>query len=298
MVNQESFMALEQARMHTVAKPWGCTDLRPWNGYHDTRAAIGEACFERADPAAPLPALQLKLIFSSRTPAIERAKGRCEAWYVLSATADARIAIGLQQHLATAQSSACLRADSRIDRTRWQEARVGYSGFVPSGTLHAIGAGLVIAEIHRRTEQTLPLFGDGLDRQLNIAMTVPEACARQSGRPTYPRKLGPARTLLVAGSSFVLERMTLAPGVTRELEAAAETWLFILAGTVRADSLDVGVGNALFVEGERVRMQVGAHGLRCLVAYARSVPAPYLLRRVNSMCAPDPARGSARASLR
>jgi hypothetical protein len=52
MVNRESFMALEQARMHTVAKPWGCADLRPWNGYHDTRAAIGEACFERADPAA------------------------------------------------------------------------------------------------------------------------------------------------------------------------------------------------------------------------------------------------------
>jgi hypothetical protein len=30
-VNQEILMAVEQARVHIVPKPWGSTDLRPWH---------------------------------------------------------------------------------------------------------------------------------------------------------------------------------------------------------------------------------------------------------------------------
>jgi mannose-6-phosphate isomerase len=103
--------------------------------------------------------------------------------------------------------------------------------------------------------------------------------------------------LLVASPRFVLERMTLAPGVVRELDAAAETWLFILAGAGQVDSIEVAAGNAVFVEGEPARIEVGATRLHCLVAYARSVPAPYLLRRPNGMRVPDSARSPSRTSL-
>jgi mannose-6-phosphate isomerase len=100
-------MAVEQASSHIVLKPWGSTDLRPWHAYHDTRAAVGEIWFERADPTAPCPALLLKLIFTTEplsiqvhpgdalARAIGLAHGKCDAWYVLAATADARIAVGL-----------------------------------------------------------------------------------------------------------------------------------------------------------------------------------------------------------
>ena len=64
-------MAVEQAHIHIIPKPWGRTDLRPWNAYHDPLAAIGEVWFERADPSAPVPTLLLKLIFTDESLSIQ-----------------------------------------------------------------------------------------------------------------------------------------------------------------------------------------------------------------------------------
>ena len=303
-------MAVEQARIHIIPKPWGRTDLRPWNAYHDPLAAVGEAWFERADPSAPLPTLLLKLIFTDeplpiqvhRHEALARSiglvHGKCEAWYILSATANARIAVGLKQKLNPAQLRACIRDGTIAEQVQWHAARAGDCTFVPPGAIHAIGAGLVIVEIQQRADATLRLFDHGRRPELPIDMAVAVASARQSERHTAPRKLTAARTLLVASPHFVLERMTLAPGVVRELDAAAETWLYILAGAGEVDSIEVEAGNALFLESEPARIEVGAKRLQCLVAYARSVPAPYLLRRANGMRVPEPARVPSRTSLR
>lgn len=302
-------MAVEQASIHIVPKPWGRTDLRPWNAYHDTRTAIGETWFERADPTAPPPSLRLKLIFTSEPLSIQvhpdetlarslgLAHGKCEAWYVLSATAEARIAVGLKRQLNAAQLRACIRDGSIVERVQWHAAQAGDSTFVPPGMIHAIGAGLVIVEIQQRTDATFRLFDYGRRRELHIDLAVAAASPRQSERQTSPRRLTAARTLLVASPSFVLERVTLEPGVVRELDALAETWLFILEGAGRVDSIEVKSGDALFLDWDRACIEVGAHRLQCLVAYARSVPAPYLLRRMNGLRVPDPARSPSRASL-
>src|SRR5581483_9116773 len=55
--SRRAFMAVEQARVRLVPKPWGCTDLRPWNVHHDAAATMGEVWFERSDAQAPCPAL-------------------------------------------------------------------------------------------------------------------------------------------------------------------------------------------------------------------------------------------------
>ncbi len=303
-------MAIEQARIHIIPKPWGRTDLRPWNGYHDMHTAIGEAWFERADPIAPEPALLLKLIFTNEPLSIQvhpdeefansigLSSGKWEAWYILSATADARIAVGLKQQLNRAQLRASICDGSIADRVQWHAAHAGESTFVPPGTIHAIGAGLVIVEIQQRTDATFRLFDYGRRRELHIDMAVAAATTRQSDRRTPPRKLTAARTLLAASPPFVLERMTLAPGVVRELDAEPETWLFVLAGAGRVDSFDVGPGIALFLKGDRARIEVGAERLQCLVAYERSAPSPHLLRRFNGMRIPDPARARSGSFMR
>ena len=302
-------MAVEQARIHFIPKSWGRTDLRPWNSHHDPLAAIGEAWFERADPSAPPPTLQLKLIFTherlssqmhpdeARARSIGLVHGTCEALYVVAASAEAHIAVGLNKQLSAARLRACIRDGTIGERVQWQAVRTGDVTFVPPGTIHAVGAGLVIAEIRPRTAAPLRPFGDLRPRKRHVDMAV-AASAGQSVPRSLPRKLTAARTLLVASPHFVLERMTLAPGVVRELDAAAETWLFILAGAGRVESIEVDAGKAVFLESEPARIEVGANRLHCLVAYARCTPAPYLLRRMNGMRVPDPVRDSPGTSLR
>lgn len=303
-------MALELARIHIVPKPWGSTDLRPWHDYHDSKAAVGEVWFERTDSAAPSPALLLKLIFTSEplsiqvhpadplARAIGLAHGKCEAWYVLSATADARIAVGLSQRLTPTQLRLSILDGSIAERVHWRPVRAGDSTFVPSGTIHAIGAGLVIAEIQQRSDATFRLFDYGRNRELHVDVGIAAARADQRARSAPARKLTDSRTLLVGGPRFVLERLALPDGCLRDLDATGETWLFILAGGGRVGSFDVTAGVAIFLEADRVRIEAGPDGLEGLVAYVGSNPAPDLLRRPNGTPMRAPACGSQRAHMR
>jgi len=300
-------MAVEQAHIHIIPKPWGRTDLRPWNAHHDPQATIGEARFERAAPSAPLSTLQMKLIFTAeplasqvhadeaRARAIGLAHSTCEALYVLAASAQAHIAVGLNQQLTPTQLRASIHDGTIGERVQWQAVRTGDSTFVPPDTIHAIGAGLVIVEIRPRTSATFRRFDYGGPRKRHVDVAV--AGARPPAPRSVPRKLTAARTLLVTSPHFVLERIMLAPGVVRELDPAAQTWLFILAGAGRVDSIELDAGKAVFLESEPARIEVGANRLHCLVAYARCTPAPYLLRRMNSMRVSDPVRASSETSL-
>lgn len=303
-------MVVEQARVRVVPKPWGSTDLRPWHAYHDKEAAIGEIWFERADPGAPSPALLLKLIFTNEPLSIQvhpgdalaRAlglpHGKCEAWYVLAATMDARIAVGLKQGLTSVQLRASIHDGSIARRVQWRPVRTGDITFVPSGTIHAIGAGLVIAEIQQRSDATFRLFDYGRDRELHVDQAITAASADQRERRAPPRKLSAARTLLVAGPRFVLERFALPPGGLGDLDATGETWLFTLAGRGRLASIELTAGVAVFLEADRARIQAGSDGLEGLVAYVGCDPAPDLLRRSKGTRTRHPERTPARPEVR
>ena len=54
--------------------------------------------------------------------------------------------------------------------------------FVPAGTIHAIGAGLVIAEIQQRSDATFRMFDFGRKRELHVANAVAVAAAGPAGR--------------------------------------------------------------------------------------------------------------------
>ncbi|HEY1890759.1 MAG TPA: class I mannose-6-phosphate isomerase [Steroidobacteraceae bacterium] len=302
-------MTVELARVHIVPKPWGNTDLRPWHGYHDSKAAIGEIWFERTDPAAPSPALLLKLIFTSQPLSIQvhpadalartlgLAHGKCEAWYVLSATADARVAVGLNHRLTPAQLRASILDGSLAERVQWRTVGTGDSTFVPSGTIHAIGAGLVIVEIQQRSDATFRLFDFGRNRELHVDVGIAAARGDQRERRAPPRKLTSIRTLLVGGPRFVLERLVLPHDCRRDIDATGETWLFILAGHGRVGSIDVVPGNSIFLESDRARIEAGPDGLEALVAYVGCNPVPDLLHRPNGTRVQDPASGPQKARL-
>jgi mannose-6-phosphate isomerase len=303
-------MAVEQARVRLVTKPWGRTDLRPWNVHHDAGTAIGEAWFERVDARAPCPALLLKLIFTSAPLSIQvhptddfarsigLAHGKCEAWYVLSANAGAGIAVGLKHHLTPAQLRASIADGSIAEQIQWRVVRGGDTALVPAGTIHAIGAGLVLVEIQQRSDTTFRLFDYGRGREIHVDAAVAAANADRAERQPPLRKLTPARTLLVASPHFALEQLVLPPESVWTLNATGETWLFILTGRAWAGVIDVQPGSAVFLEADGTRLDVGSDGLEILVAYAGAAPAPDLLRRLGGVHALDMAHDRERADCR
>jgi mannose-6-phosphate isomerase len=308
--NLETFMAVEQTRVRLVPKPWGRTDLRPWNLYHDADAAMGEVWFERSDARAACPALLLKLIFTSAPLSIQvhpddlfarsigLPHGKCEAWYVLSANAGAEIALGLKHRLTPVQLRMSIGDGSIAEQVQWRAVRTGDTTLVPPGTIHAIGAGLVIVEIQQRSDATFRLFDYGRGRELHVDAAVGAAKADRAERQSPLRKLTAARTLLVASPHFVLERLALAPESVWKLNGPGETWLFILTGRAWAGAIEVQTGSAVFLDADGTRLEVGPDGLEGLVAYAGAVCTPDLLRGLSEVSAPDMAHDREGAHLR
>jgi mannose-6-phosphate isomerase len=294
-------MAVEQTRVRLVPKPWGRADLRPWSVQHQGGIAIGELWFERTDANAPCPALLLKLIFTSAPLSIQvhpddafartigLAHGKWEAWHVLSASAGARIGVGLKHRLTSAQLRSSIGDGSIAEQVQWRAARTGDTTLVPPGTIHAIGSGLVIMEIQQRSDATFRLFDYGRGREIHVDAAVAAASADRAERQRPARKLTASRTLLVASPYFVLERLALAADSVWKLNAAAETWLFILTGHAQAGAIDLRAGDAVFLDAQGTRVEVGADGQESLVAYSGAVSAPSLLRELKGAGIPEAA---------
>ena len=66
---------------------------------------------------------------------------------------------------------------------RWQAVKAHDTISVPAGTIHAIGAGLVIAEIQQRSDATFRLFDHGRDRGLHAVDGAAAAHLGAAGKP-------------------------------------------------------------------------------------------------------------------
>jgi len=140
--------------------------------------------------------------------------GKTECWVVLQSEPGSLIYAGLQpgcdregleQALADGDCERCLHRFS---------PRPGDCVFVPAGTVHALGAGLVIAEIQQASDTTFRLFdwnrvgSDGQPRPLHIRQAL-EVIDFESG-PVHPSRPQPTDqdhvVRLVDCDQFLLDR--------------------------------------------------------------------------------------------
>jgi mannose-6-phosphate isomerase len=284
-------MAIEHAGIRVVDKPWGSFDLRPWSDIRHDSVAIGELWFDRADPDAPDPALLLKLLFTTEPLSIQvhpddsfahsigLANGKTEAWYILSAALGAKVALGLKRQVTAPQLRTSIEDGSIADLVLWRAVVKDDVIDVPAGTIHAIGAGLAIAEIQQRSDATFRMFDYGREREIHIDKAVAVANAGPAERQSGPRRLTGCRTLLAASPYFVLERIELPAKSNWELDAQIETWVLVLDGHARIGPMNAFTGEAIFVESECASIRVGRDGLKALLAYPTPAPIAGLLRQ-------------------
>lgn len=276
-------MPIEHVAARTVTKPWGVADPRPWTQPRCDGTWIGELWYERAGGASAIPSLLIKLLFTSQPLSIQvhpddtfarsigLPNGKAEAWYVVEAAADAKVALGLRRPFSPLQLRQSIEDSSIADLVVWHSVAAGDVILVPGGTIHAIGAGLVIAEIQQRSDTTYRLFDHGRQRDLHIDCAVAAAKTGVAEFKIRPTRLSRQRALLVADPHFVLERLDLPPNTSWRMEAAGETWLLALSGAATIRSGEITAGSAIFAIFDQVDVHVGGTPLSCLVAYIGEV---------------------------
>lgn len=104
--------------------------------------------------------------------------GKTEAWYVVDAAPGSRIYAGLRDGVDQYLLAEAIQAGRCADVLHSFAARAGDCIFIPAGTVHAIGAGLLVAEIQQSSDVTYRLYDwnrigpDGKPRPLHVEAGV------------------------------------------------------------------------------------------------------------------------------
>jgi len=287
-------LTIEHATVRTQLKPWGSLDLRPWSPALTRDGPIGELWFERPGLAAQKTELLLKLLFTTEPLSIQvhpddpfarsigLPNGKTEAWYILSAVAGAEVAVGLNSPRSATELRTAIMDGSIANIMHWHPVHKDDVIFIPAGTIHAIGAGIVLAEIQQHSDATFRLFDYGRQRELHIENAVAVATPGPREPQSPPERLSSGRTVLTVNPHFVLERVDLVPDSVWTLEASKETWLLAIHGHAQLGPTRLAPGDAVFLQADQAEIEVGADGLKALIAYPGPTIDPDALRAQSS----------------
>lgn len=227
-------------------KIWGSALTEPW--LHNPKGLkIGEVWF-----AAPeFVPLLVKLLFTDDKlsvqvhPPDEYAAshgytcGKTEMWHVLRAEPDAKIALGLREAVTKERLEAASLSGEVPGLLNWIPARGGDTFFIPAGTIHAIGSGLVLCEVQQFSDVTYRLFDygrldeDGNPRELHLADSLAVAELQPADGAVARKPRGNGLELLAQCKYFETERLTVRGAQT--LPARARNTLYVAlegAGTI------------------------------------------------------------------
>jgi mannose-6-phosphate isomerase len=88
---------------------------------------------------------------------------------------------------------------------------------------------------------------------------------------------------LITSQHFVIERIDLPANSNWALTANRETWILAIEGRARIGSTNISVGDAVFIEGDRTGIVVGADGMSGLMAYPGPDPVAALLQDAGEL---------------
>ncbi len=140
--------------------------------------------------------------------------GKSEAWIVLDASPGATIIYGLEDGLSFAEYVKSAGAGRGAEGLRRVPVRRGDIIYLPAGTLHAIGAGVLLAEIQQSSDHTFRLYDwdrlglDGRPRRLHLEEA--RLVSPPHPLPPCPLPAGKLRGLFTSrleGAPFTLEEL-------------------------------------------------------------------------------------------
>lgn len=221
-----------------VERIWGTTQLAPWFENADRR--IGEVWFQTDPPLS----LLTKFIFTSERLSVQvhpndeqaRARGldngKTEMWHILHAEPGATVALGFHEPVTLDVVEAAARTGAIEGMLDWVSVSAGDTIYTPAGTVHALGAGLVVVEVQQNSDTTYRLWDYNRGRELHLAdgLAVSDLGPARF-RPTQPAPAqDSAVTELVASDYFVTEALTLDAEYAQPAVESGYRLLIILEG--------------------------------------------------------------------
>lgn len=204
-------------------------------------------------------------------------RGKTEMWYVLDAGKDASLIYGLRYSASQQQMRQMIREGSVTKILQKVPVKKDDLFFIEAGTIHAIGAGTLVAEIQENSNLTYRLYDydrvgkDGKKRQLHVDKALQVANLRSSAEPRQPLRVlkyrqGVASELLCRCRYFEVYRMIVNTERRQKVHYRADAVSFRVllcvngCGMIRFENTEIIFykGDCIFVPADSVMLSI--HG--------------------------------------
>lgn len=141
---------------------------------------------------------------------VEGEYGKTEMWYIVDCEEGAELIYGFRDRISREEFRKAIEENTLLDKVNKVPVKKGDVFFIKSGTLHAIGKGILIAEIQQNSNTTYRVYdygrvgADGKPRQLHIekALDVTNLAPTAPYVPAKPVQLGGRTVQILADCEY------------------------------------------------------------------------------------------------
>lgn len=208
--------------------------------------------------------------------------GKSEGWYIIEASPGAELIYGLTPGTSKESFRKALRKGNAENFLQSISVRAGDVINIPSGTIHAIGSGILLAEVQQNSNATYRVYDynrvgtDGKKRPLHIkkALDVIDFHAEIHRVPSPGLKIeidGGSRKISLANHYFALELYEI-NGIVKEDSSYERFYIYtFFSGKGKLDytdgSINLSAGESVLVPGSLGAYEIAGEltGMRCYV---------------------------------
>lgn len=191
----------------------------------------------------------------------ENDNGKTESWVILDADENAELIFGVNRELSKEEFRSHIENNTLQDVVKRVPVKKGDVAFIPAGTLHAIGGGILLAEVQQSSDVTYRVYDygrlqNGRPRELHIEKALEVTSLTPSSAnfaPCGETKKGDGfeQTLLVSCPYFTMERIEISSHYSGKMNEESFLSLLVTEGVGEyaegKESLPLKKGDSLFL---------------------------------------------------
>jgi mannose-6-phosphate isomerase len=203
--------------------------------------------------------------------------GKTEMWYVIDCARGAELIYGFKEKVTSEQFAKMIKDNTLLEYVNRVRVKKGDVFFIPSGTLHAIGKGILIAEIQQNSNTTYRVYdygrvgADGKPRELHINKAIDVTNTRPAAIPKMPqaeKHQGYCCTLLAQCKYFTAVKYDVASQAELDIDHRSFAHLMVIDGQGEIDGSASKKGDSFFIDASSGSVKING---RCSFILSRKL---------------------------
>ncbi|MFD2519082.1 type I phosphomannose isomerase catalytic subunit [Salinimicrobium flavum] len=249
---------------------------------------VGEKVYQKFDSEFPL---LIKFIDAKTDLSVQlhpddkiarnrhNSSGKTEMWYILRADEGARINIGFSRKISKKEYLEHLESGTITKLLHFEEVKEGDAFFIEPGRVHAIGGGVLLAEVQQTSDVTYRIYDwdrvdeKGIPRELHteLALDAIKFDQKSDFKLDFARNLNQASRILEC-KYFTTNFLPVAGTITRDNTSLDSFVIYMCVKglaevSVNGNSESIAMGQTLLIPAENKKVNISSEAADLLEIY-------------------------------